>query len=339
MIEFHKNISEIDTEQWQQLVEDSPTATFFQTQECYHFYATLSFMQPFIYGVSDNGRLVGVICGYIISEGGRIRQFFSKRAIVPGGALFANTINENTLKEFLSFVAKQIEKKAIYLELRNYNDFNQYKLPFLNSRFQYQPHLNIHVDTTNKAETISRISESKKRQFKLSLNRGVSFKQTNCEHEISALYECLRNVYKHKIKKPLFPIEFFVKLSKLNSSLFFVVKKDNRVVGGLVSVYLNNKCLYEWFVCGEESTDQRTYPSVVATMTGINFALDNDIERFDFMGAGRPGKKYGVREFKRKFGGELVEHGRFLYICKPFLYSLGKAMLRITKIIPRNVLK
>jgi len=333
MIEFHKNISEINTEQWQLLVENSRTATFFQTQDCYHFYESLSFMQPFIYGASDNGNLVGIICGYIVSEGSRIKQFFSRRAIVPGGALFADSINEDTLKDFLSFVATEIKDKAIYLELRNYNDFSRYKSTFSISGFQYQPHFNIHVDTSNKTKTINKISESKRRQFKLSINRGVSFEQTNCEHEISALYECLSKVYKHKIRKPLFPIEFFLKLCKLSSSVFFVVKKENRVIGGLVSVRLNDKCMYEWFICGEESAELKIYPSVVATMGGINFALDNNIDRFDFMGAGKPGKPYGVREFKSKFGGELVEHGRFLYICKPFLYSLGKTMLKISKVI------
>jgi lipid II:glycine glycyltransferase (peptidoglycan interpeptide bridge formation enzyme) len=49
------------------------------------------------------------------------------------------------------------------------------------------------------------------------------------------------------------------------------------------------------------------------------------------MGAGKPGDGYGVREFKSEFGGELVEHGRFLYVCKPQLYVLGKFMVRRLK--------
>ena len=320
--------------EWHRLVDNSPTATFFQTQECYDFYSSLSFMQPLIYGVTDNGELVGVMCGYIISEGNRFKQFFSRRAIVPGGALLANNINEDTLKKFLSFVVKQIERKAIYLELRNYNDFSQYKSTFLLTCFQYQPYLNIQVDTTNQVETLNRISESKRRQYKLSVNRGVTCEQTDSEHEIAFLYECLNKTYQSKIKKPLFPIEFFLKLNKLSSAKFFVVKNNNRIIGGLVTVQFLHKYLYEWFVCGEDTADSKIYPSVVATMTGINYALNNKIAGFDFMGAGRPDKKYGVREFKSKFGGELVEHGRFLYICKPFLYSLGKTMLKILKVLP-----
>ena len=42
------------------------------------------------------------------------------------------------------------------------------------------------------------------------------------------------------------------------------------------------------------------------------------------MGAGTPDAAYGVREFKAKFGGKEVEHGRFICVTKPLLYQIGK---------------
>ena len=101
----------------------------------------------------------------------------------------------------------------------------------------------------------------------------------------------------------------------------------------MVSVHLSDKFMYEWFECGEESTDKnnKIFQSVVATMAGIQYSLDNNIARFDFMGAGKPNEEYGVREFKSKFGGEVVENGRFLYLCKAFLYSIAKTILTLIK--------
>ena len=50
------------------------------------------------------------------------------------------------------------------------------------------------------------------------------------------------------------------------------------------------------------------------------------------MGAGAPGDGgYGVRDFKAKFGGELVEYGRFKYVCNPVLYAIGKLGVAILK--------
>jgi len=90
---------------------------------------------------------------------------------------------------------------------------------------------------------------------------------------------------------------------------------------------LPDSTLYEWFVCGDESVMKDIYPSVVATWAGIEYAAKNNIPRFDFMGAGKPDKNYGVREFKSKFGGELVEDGRFLYICNTLLFSIGRIII------------
>jgi len=47
------------------------------------------------------------------------------------------------------------------------------------------------------------------------------------------------------------------------------------------------------------------------------------------MGAGKPDEDYGVREFKSKFGGELVNYGRFIRINNPFYYKLGELGLKI----------
>jgi len=53
------------------------------------------------------------------------------------------------------------------------------------------------------------------------------------------------------------------------------------------------------------------------------------IETFDFMGAGLKGKEYGVRKFKSQFGGDLVEHGRFLKVHKATLYNAAKAWFKL----------
>jgi lipid II:glycine glycyltransferase (peptidoglycan interpeptide bridge formation enzyme) len=62
----------------------------------------------------------------------------------------------------------------------------------------------------------------------------------------------------------------------------------------------------------------------LATWAGILFAAENGFQYFDMMGAGKPNTNNGIRDFKAKFGGNLVEHGRFLYLCNKFLYNIGK---------------
>ena len=73
MTVLHSSINDIDPAQWESLVHYSPTASFFQTRACYDFYASLTFLQPFVFGVSEDEKLVGVVCGYCISDGGALK--------------------------------------------------------------------------------------------------------------------------------------------------------------------------------------------------------------------------------------------------------------------------
>ena len=73
----------------------------------------------------------------------------------------------------------------------------------------------------------------------------------------------------------------------------------------------------------------------MATFAAIEYGYEHGLMYFDFMGAGKPGEEYGVREFKAKFGGEMVEYGRFIRINNPLLYKLGTSSLSILKQIKK----
>ena len=92
---------------------------------------------------------------------------------------------------------------------------------------------------------------------------------------------------------------------------------------------LSGKVGYEWYVCGMDDTYKTLYPSELATYAGLKYAANNGCSRFDYMGAGKPGVPYGVRDFKALFGGELVEHGRYLHICKPLIYKTGEFIIHL----------
>jgi len=89
--------------------------------------------------------------------------------------------------------------------------------------------------------------------------------------------------------------------------------------------------VYEWFECGLNAEYKEQYPSVMATWAGMEWAHAHGCARYDMMGAGEPGVPYGVRDFKSEFGGEMVEHGRYLCVLKPWLYQLGTIGVRLQK--------
>jgi Uncharacterized protein involved in methicillin resistance len=328
---IYTSVNEIDAAQWDELIRVSPTSTFFQTRACYDFYNSLSFLKPFIFAVSENDILVGVLCGYIIADGNVLKRFFSKRAIVPGGALLATGISERALKLLLETVKKELSRKAIYVELRNYNDYSAHQSDIESTGFNYVPHLNFHVETLDVDSSFNKLNASKRRYVRLAKKMDVYWCEAVANNEITEFYNILQDLYLYKVKTPLFPLEFFLRLNELEFGKILVVKQNQKIIGGSVCVLLPDNTLYEWFVCGLDGHIKNVYPSTLATWAAIEYSATNNFKRFDMMGAGKPDEGYGVRNFKSEFGGELVEHGRFLYVCKPRLFALGKYIVNKLK--------
>ena len=342
---------DIDPQQWEALVDRSPYATWFQTPEAYEFYAALSSeLIPFAFGIEEcrgdkaGDRLVGVVVGYITRERNALKQFFTRRAIIIGGPLLAEDISNKALSALLSAIAqckveglkfKGVENSKadtpaftpytlhptpIFIESRNFHDYSRWKEVFQNAGFAYQPHYDIYVH----CNADHQLSERRQRELKRAIKNGAMVCEAQTEQEVRDWYQILHRLYREKVRTPLFSEEFFLQFYRNGVGKYLLVKYEGKVIGGMMCPVLNGKAIYEWYVCGQDEEYRELYPSVMATYAAIEYAKAKGLPLFDFMGAGKPTVPYGVRDFKMEFGGELVEHGRFLCIRRPLLYWIGK---------------
>ena len=319
--------SDIDPQQWQSLVERSPYATWFQIPEAYAFYASLpDELTPFTIGVDEDGQLMGVVVGYTTRETNPIKQLFTCRSIVIGGPLLDESISDNAVTALLCAV-KRVTRSSIYVETRNFHDYSRWRHVFKQCGFAYQPHLNIQVACT--AEHT--MSEQRQRQVKKAIKNGAEICEALSEQEIRDWYQILRQLYRQKVRTPLWSEDFFLQFYRNGVGKFLLVKYEGKVIGGMMCPIFAGKAIYEWYVCGLDEEYKEQYPSVMATYAAIEYAKQNGIPMFDFMGAGVPDKPYGVRDFKMEFIGEVVEYGRYLHIRKPLMYKIGKWGVKILK--------
>ncbi len=323
--------NEIPTDQWNELEACSSTASYFQTKNCYDFYNTLNIANGFAFAVQNEGKLKALVCGYIMADGGTLKQLFSKRAIIPGGVMLHPECSISELAQLLATTRMGIKSKAIYIEMRNYFDYSAYKTVFEQNGFAYKAHLNFHIDTPTVDIALKNLSPTKRRDVKLSLKEGASITDTKCKADWDAYFELLNNLYSSKIKTPLFPKSFFDQLAQQAEAHLFAIHFNGELIGGSLCVELKDRILYEWFVCGKDGQFKNIFPSTLATWAAIAFAAEQNHQYFDMMGAGKPDEGYGVRDFKSKFGGELVEHGRFLCINNKLAYKLGSWFINYIK--------
>ena len=331
MIKILYSGEEISGSRWGELAGLSSTASWFQTQEAYHFFQSVSFLTAFALGIERDGVLKGVVVGYIQKDGGIVKRFLSRRAIINGGPLLADDITEEELSRFLGALKAYLQRKAIYIETRNYVDYSRFRAVFEANGFVYEPHYDFLVDVTEGDAWIKRMESSRIRFVKSSLKNGASVVDSPTEADVKGYYAVLKELYSTKIKRPLFPLDFFLNLYHTPFCRFLLVKYQEEIIGGTVCVFDDNVA-YEWYVCGKDGVYKKIYPSTVATYSAISFAASHGCRYFDMMGAGAPGDGgYGVREFKAKFGGELQENGRFSYACNKVLFAVGKLGVKVLK--------
>ena len=324
--------NDIDPQQWQSLVDSSPYATWFQTPEAYRFYASVNNeMTPFAFGIERDGELHAVVVGYVTKEKSALKQFFTRRAIVIGGPLIGEHATELDVEQLLHKTAAELKSQAIYIEMRNFHDYSRWKSVYEANAFAYQPHLNFHVDTSSVEVVDQNLGKSRKRDIRTTLRDGVTPVLNPTIEQVREYYAILKDLYTTKVKTPLFSWNFFEQLYHTAHGRFILTEYQGKIIGGTVCVVLPNKAVYEWFVCGVDGVYEHIFPSSYATYLGIRYAAENGCPIFDMMGAGKPEEAYGVRDFKARFGGEQVEHGRYLYIRKPLLYWIGKTGVKMLK--------
>ena len=327
---------QIDKAAWRALVSGSATGTWFQTPEAYAFLQTQgSVLQVFAVALQREGDagLAGVCVGYVTRERSRLKQYFMRRAIIIGGACLADDCRDEEVELLMGEGLQQAlpsERllQPIYIETRNFNDYSRWREAFARAGFAYEPHLNIRVDCRDKEQMWSRLSDTRKKQIRRAERNGVQVRPAANEQEVRAWYRILRKMYRERVKLPLWPESVFVDAYLSGAAQYTMVCYGEQVIGGLMSVR-DEKCVYEWYECGLDSGYEQHYPSVMATFAGMDQANKLDLQRCDFMGAGVPGVPYGVRDFKERFGGETVEHGRFLNVREPKLFAFGKVCIRL----------
>ena len=336
---------EIDRSQWEKLVRESRTGTWFQSPEAYRLFASMpELFRPFAIAVervnelTNERTLRGVCVGYVTKEKGWLKQYFTRRAIIQGGPVLANDASSEEVELLMNAVRKQLVigdwllvNGPIYIETRNFEDYSKWKEAFERAGFEYKKHLNFHIDCTDKERMWEGLSEVRRRQIRKAVNNGARIKSEGIsEAEIREWYQILSRLYRTKVKRPVFEEAFFQEAYRQGMAKYLLVKHEGKVIGGMMIVS-SSSCVYEWYICGMDAEYKEQYPSVMATWAAMEYENEHGLARFDVMGAGVPDVPYGVRDFKAEFGGKLVEQGRFLCVCKPWLYRLGTFVVKLLK--------
>ena len=319
---------EISVQKWRNFLAFSQYSTSFQTPEFYELCNSVPGLSAQAFALEEDN-IINALCVVTLQKETGLKGFFSRRAIIYGGPVLDKKDSQAGLEYLLNSINIELSKRSIYIESRNLNDYNIFRENFQRNDYHYIPYQDYLVDCSDKQKLFNNLGNNRKREIKKAIKSGVIIKEADNLLEVIEFYNILQKLYVQKVKKPLFPKEFFEEIFNKCFGKYFLATYKEKIIGGILCPIIEGRCIYEFYVCGLDEEYREQCPSTMATWAAIEYANRNHIHFFDFMGAGRKDQDYGVREFKSRFGGELVEYGRFIKINKPILYKIGVFALNL----------
>lgn len=326
-----------DRQAWERFARSHQFGNVFQDGLFYDIYIKTSSYTPLnISAIDENGEVTGILQAVIQKEKGL--GLLTSRSIIHGGPLVREGDLES-LDLLLKEYNQQIKGKAIYSQFRNFREWDQSeKEIFAKNGFSFEDHLDIHIPLNRPAdEILNDMHQGRRKNIRRAEKLPLVFEEIKNQDDINKSLSQIENTYR-RIKLPcpdrsffLFSDEVLVKGG--------VLKKfgawSERVLIACRYVLCYNKMIYDWYA-GAEDNHLDKYPNDFLPWKVMEWGSKNGYSLFDFGGAGKPSVPYGVRDYKLKFGGTLVNFGRFEKIHNSSLFTIGKVGLSLYKTFKRN---
>ena len=181
------------------------------------------------------------------------------------------------------------------------------------------------------------MSRSRKKGIRKARASDLIFNLETSESSIDEFYRILSVTYR-RIGLPFPEKRHFSEIaSTFNTKGYgiFIIRKGDLVLTALF-VLIYRETMYGYYMGTVQDPGLlQLKPVDLLFWEVFRWAQNNNIKYFDWMGAGVPGKSYGVRDFKIQYGGKIESFTRYEKIYNQVLFRFGKTALAFRKMIKR----
>ncbi|MGC9152085.1 MAG: lipid II:glycine glycyltransferase FemX [Microbacter sp.] len=311
----------IDRHQWSLFVAAHPNGTFFQTPEYVELHQGVKGFTThvFVAYTSDQKKMIGVLVAVRQYVYGGIARYLTSRVIVAGGPLVDVHYPEAALL-LLREMKKTMRFRAVYSEFRNLFDMTSMHSAFMAQKAIFEDHLDILIDLQKAEEVLwNEVRPKRRNAIRHAQKQSVEVRELSTDVEREASWRIIQRLYRRE-KLPLAPKAMFDR-----AFAFLVPKGMLKIYGafhqgqliGTRYILAYKTILYDWYA-GSDASFYALRPNDVMPWIVFVKGKAEGFTQFDFGGAGKPSIPYGVRDYKKSFGGTMVNYGRYaLYHNKP----------------------
>jgi serine/alanine adding enzyme len=329
-------VDALDETVWKEFVNQQPQGNIFHTPEMFQVFSRTKHYRPVIRAaVNQKGQVLAILLPVQISLHDGLLRRLTTRSIVYGSSLCrSDESGKEALAALLRNYTHEGRQESLFTEFRHLSDLSTYQSVFKQCGLGYKAHLNYLVDLDCSPEEIfNKFGPRTRKHIRREIKKGqIVVEEIHEASSIQPFYELIRKSYL-AANVPIVDISMFDAafdiLYPRQMIKFSLARLEDRYIASSVELTYKD-VIYGWY--GGVDRDFSSFtPNEFLTWHILKWGAENGYRTYDFGGAGSPDEKYGVRDFKSKFGGQLVCYGRNTYVHAPallFLSSLGYQVLR-----------
>jgi serine/alanine adding enzyme len=318
----------IDEKAWRTFVDQHPCGNVFHTPEMIQvFERAKGYRAELWVAVGDAGQVLALFLPVQVTIMDGLLRRLSTRAIAYGSILCtSDDAGHEALSVLLRTYSHEAGHKSLLTELRNLSDMHNIQPVLEKSGFSYEEYLDylINLDCTPE-QLLQNIGSRTRKHIRHGLRKGiVTVKPIIDRNQIRLWYEIIRMSYA-AARIPLADLSMFESAFDIlqpRGMIRFLVAQIGTTYVAASAELLYKDVIYGWY-SGVNRAYADDYPGEMLMWDILEWGVKAGYKRYDFGGAGKPAEVYSVRDFKAKFGGDLVCFGRNTKVHCPGLLRVS----------------
>lgn len=322
-----------DAPSWDAYVEAHPKGTVFHTSAMIDVYAAVPRYEPFAAAaVNADGNIVALLVAVRIETLSGLASSWASRSVLHAEPI-CNDDDEGieALLLLLHHLDRTMGSRTVFSEVRPIGPPGAEQVALEKCGYVFKDYFNYIVDLTQDAERLwNGLSRSCRQNINRCRRRNVVIHEETSHHGVRTMYALIQASYR-RAKVPLADVSLFhaalERLPRGAVQIRIATHHGAPVAGGIVLVFKGR--VYAWY--GGTTRPAGVTPFDGFTWDEIQWGHRNRQQVYDFGGAGWPDDDYGPRRFKAKFGGQLVNHGRYLKVYSDWKLAVAKTSFRVLR--------
>jgi serine/alanine adding enzyme len=320
-------VDSLDHQNWYQFVCNHPKGSVFQTPQMWEVFTRTYHQRPFFRAaINSKGEILALLSAVYVQTLPNPLGSLSSRSLLYAEPLCTDTAEgEKALTALIAEHDSEMRQTVLFTEVRPLYAPGRERAALEARGYAYEDYLNFLIDLRRpKQELLAAMSNGCRAIIRRGERQGIHVEEMNTPQGVDLLYRFLVAGYE-RARVPLADKSLFVHaleaLNRFDMIKIFVGYLNDQPVGASVVLLFKGR-VYEWYWAAERI--KSVYPAECITWHRIAWGQEHGFALYDFGGAGWPNKPYGVRDFKAKFGPQLVQYGRYRKVYSRLRFSLAE---------------